>query len=433
MSGPIDHPERHALTAEVHARPFVAMDAPTRLVHIAMLSGEGGAAEDRAHLARLCAHFGVAAPAGAAIHAVIELGRLRLKWERHAEFCSWTFFAPGRIDDPFAGPVLGDVPDDWLAATPGHRLVPVRVALVERATASPTPAELARWFTAELVAGSRVAGGGATAWTDFAIHGDGYGRILLHDHTLRPRQAGRVVLRLLEIGTYRVMALLALPVAREIGPRVSGVDRDLLAITEAMRDMTQIGEERGLLERLIALAAEVERLTAASAYRFGAGRAYWAIVERRLAELREERIEGLQTIREVMERRLVPAMRTCEATAARLDAIAARLARASALLRTRVDIKLEAQNQDVLASMNRRARLQLRLQATVEGLSVAAISYYVVGLAGYGLKSLEAAGVIAHPDRYVGVALLIVVPAVWYLVRRIRRHLTAEPRATFDA
>src|SRR3546814_18423991 len=60
---------------------------------------------------------------------------------------------------------------------------------------------------------------------------------------------------------------------------------------------------------------------------------------------------------------------------------------ASNLLRTRVDIELEAQNRDVLMSMNRRARLQLRLQETVEGLSVVAISYYVVGLVGYAAKA----------------------------------------------
>src|SRR3546814_8262212 len=88
-----------------------------------------------------------------------------------------------------------------------------------------------------------------------------------------------------------------------------------------------------------------------------------------------------------MDRRLAPAMRTCESAAGRLETLASRVGRASNLLRTRVDIELEAQNRDVLMSMNRRARLQLRLQETVEGLSVVAISYYVVGLVGYAAKA----------------------------------------------
>jgi uncharacterized membrane-anchored protein len=132
----------------------------------------------------------------------------------------------------------------------------------------------------------------------------------------------------------------------------------------------------------------------------------------------------VQTIAEFMERRLAPALRTCAATAERLDAIAARLQRAGDLLRSRVDIALEAQNQALLASMDRRARIQLRLQATVEGLSVAAISYYVVGLIGYAAKALEKGGVPVHPELATGLAIPIVLVAVWALVRRVRRHVS---------
>src|SRR3546814_19661742 len=92
-----------------------------------------------------------------------------------------------------------------------------------------------------------------------------------------------------------------------------------------------------------------------------------------------------------MDRRLAPAMRTCESTAGRLETLASRVGRASNLLRTRVDIQLEAQNRDVLVSMNRRARLQLRLQETVEGLSVVAIRYYTVELAAHAAKVDHAA------------------------------------------
>lgn len=428
MASP-DHPLRAALTAEVHARPFATLRTPARITHIAMLSGEGGSAADRAHLDALLDQFGRPRPAKDANHLFQDFGGFRLKWERHTEFCTWTVFVDGLPASPFAAPALTALPEAWLDGLPGSRLVAVHVA-VERVDAPSAVDDLARHFDPELMAGSLVAGGGAEAWTDFRIHEDGFGRILVRDRALRPRQAGRLVQRLLEIETYRMMALLALPVAREVGPTISAADRELVAITASMHNLADLGDERRLLGKLTGLAAEVERVTAQSSYRFGAARAYDALVQRRIDELREQRIEGVQTIAEFMDRRLAPALRTCAATAERLEAIAERLSRAGQLLRSRVDIALEAQNQALLASMDRRAQIQLRLQATVEGLSVAAISYYVVGLIGYAVKALEKASLPVHPELATGLAIPIVVAVVWALVHRVRRRIesAASPR-----
>jgi uncharacterized membrane-anchored protein len=422
VAPPTDHPLRTALTNEVHARPFAALRTPARVSHVAMLSGEGGFAADRAHLDALLDQLGRPRPVADANHVLQDFGAFRLKWERHTEFCTWTVFVDGLAASPFASPAIAALPAAWVAGLPGSRLVAVHVA-VERAEGPSAVDDLARHFDPEFMAGSAVSGGGE-AWTDFRIHEDGFGRILVRDRALRPRQAGRLVQRLLEIETYRMMALLALPVAREVAPTISAADRELVAITAAMHNLGGLGDERRLLGKLTGLAAEVERVTAQSSYRFGAARAYDALVERRIGELREQRIEGVQTIAEFMERRLAPALRTCAATAERLDAIAARLQRAGDLLRSRVDIALEAQNQALLASMDRRARIQLRLQATVEGLSVAAISYYVVGLIGYAAKALEKGGVPVHPELATGLAIPIVLVAVWALVRRVRRHVS---------
>ena len=136
------------------------------------------------------------------------------------------------------------------------------------------------------------------------------------------------------------------------------------------------------------------------------------------------RVEGFQTISEFMDRRLAPAMRTCESVAERQERLSARLMRAANLLRTRVDVALEGQNRDLLASMNRRARLQLRLQQTVEGLSVVAISYYLLSLIGYLARAVTAAGVPLEVDLAVGLAVLPVAALVWFGVRRVRRRVT---------
>lgn len=432
MTGPADHPQREQLAREVHARPFAPLFPPERATHIAMLSGEGGAAHDRGHLRQLCERLGVRPPPHEANHEFLDFGAFRLKWERHGEFCTWSFFVRGPFDDPFDPPAIAAVPADWLAGLPGERLVATHLAVEARERPTRTADALPPGFAREVLAGSRIADGVGHAWTDFRLHEDGYSRILVQDRGFHDAfQAGRMVQRLLEIETYRLMALLALPIAREAGPRIGAIDRELATITTAMGDLGgsggDPGAERRLLERLMALAADVERMTAAADYRFGAARAYHALVEARVAELREQRADlAVPTIGDFMDRRVAPAMRSCQAVATRLQVLAERLARAGTLLRTRVDIALEAQNQQLLASMDRRARLQLRLQQTVEGLSVAAISYYVVGLIGYGLRAVEAAGWHLPHDLLTGLAIPLVVGLAWLGVRRLRRHIEAE-------
>ncbi len=423
-----EHPQRVALANEVHARPFLSLTAPERASHLAMASGELGVAADRAHLAALCERYGVAHPPPGTNHFVAELDGFRVKWERHTEFCTWTFLKAGAFGTPFAQNAIDLAPAEWVAAIPGERLVAVHLALLARDRTAPDIDELGGWLHADYVVGSTLAGGRAVAWTDFRLHADGFGRLVVHDRGLGNRQCGRVIQRLLEIETYRTMAMLALPVAREIGPRITAVDGELLAIMDAMPESTGIAGQRALLDRLTALSAQIERATAASDYRFGAARAYSDLVAKRVAELREERIEGLQTYREFMDRRFAPALRTCEATGERLSQMSRRLTRAGALLRTRVDIAVEAQNQDLLGSMDRRAQLQLRLQETVEGLSVAAITYYTVGLVAYALRALDAAGIHIDKDIGTGLAIPVVAVAVWFGLRRFRRSLERAAR-----
>jgi uncharacterized membrane-anchored protein len=425
--GPRDHPLRRALTNEVHARPFAPLGAPLRATHLALLSGEAAAETDRAQVARLCAQYGVAAPGEGDTHWMADFGTYQLKWERHTEFSTYSFFQPvappGEADyaEPFAAAALALVPEDWLEALPGEVLAGVHLEMESREAPQRNPGTLAKLFGTDNIAGSLVSGGAAAVWMDFALHPDGFGRILVHDRGMRPRQAGRLVQRLFEIETYRMMALLALPLARRYGADFTRAGERLTDITARMTSIAGLEDERRLLEELTGLSSQVEGMAAATSYRFSAARAYYALVRRRVEELREERFEGFQTLLEFVERRLAPAMRTCEAVSDRLDTLSRRITRAGELLRTRVDIQLEAQNSGVLKSMDRRARLQLRLQQTVEGLSVAAISYYLVGLISYAAKAAKAAGLGLDADIVTGLAIPVVVVAVGYGVWRVRR------------
>ncbi|MGF1593178.1 MAG: DUF3422 family protein [Kiloniellaceae bacterium] len=427
IDGLRDHPLRATLNAEVHSRPFAKLQAPERISHLALLSGEGAAPRERRHVAALCQSRGLAGPPENTNHFTCDLGPFRLKWERHTEFSTYTFFLNGPFADaPFAGRAVDLVPREWIAGLPGDMLVGVHLELLAAGSREPDAAALQEMFGHDNIVGGLVSGGSAAVWMDFRVQDDGFARILLRDGDLRPRQAGRLVQRLLEIETYRMMALLAFPAAKRHSAGLASIGERLTTITGRLTEGGDIGAERRLLDELMALSSEIEDVAAATTYRFSAASAYYALVLRRVEELREQRVEGLQTLSEFVDRRLAPAMRTCEAVAERLETLSRRVARASQLLRARVDIQLEAQNRDLLESMNRRARLQLRLQQTVEGLSIAAITYYLASLVGYLAKGLKAGGLPVNPEIATAASIPLLVPAIWLGLRQLHRRLRRD-------
>jgi uncharacterized membrane-anchored protein len=272
-----------------------------------------------------------------------------------------------------------------------------------------------------------VVGGAARAWSDFKIHDDGFSWILLRDCGLSDNQTGRLAKRLLEINAYRATALIGFPLAREAAGPLGGADQRLAQVASRLatgESSKQDAFEHELLTELTGIAAEIEDVAARTTYRFDASRAYYLVMEQRLQQLRQTRIEGLQTFSEFLDARLAPAIATCDATQRRQHDLAERASRLTTLLRARVDIALQEQNRRLLESMDRRAQLQVRLQETVEGLSVIAIGYYGVGLVGYALKGLEGSGLPINPELGMGIALPFVIGFAWFGLRRLKRHLT---------
>jgi uncharacterized membrane-anchored protein len=419
---PRDHPERRALNDEVHARPPDNLEAPVRLSYL-VLVGTGSRAEDVANLARLLEGSGAAKPASDTNHFSADLGSFRVKWERHTEFCRYTFYANGVEKIPFSQPAISLVPQSWLSELKGETIAAVHAIVVKGAKALDPVKITDLYFNGNTIIGSTLSGGAGRAYTDFRIHADGFGRLLVCDHHMTPRQSGRLVQRLLEIDTYRMMALLALPVARMLTPQLGEAEKELQDVMNAMQSAGD-AEEPLLLDRLTKLEASVERQYTDNHYRFSAANAYYDLVQQRIEELREERIEGFQTFREFNDRRFLPAIATCRSVSARQSALSERIAHATVLLSTRVSVSREKQNQDILQSMDRRANLQLRLQQTVEGLSIAAITYYIVGLVYYAAKGFMPTGGRLSPETVAALSIPIALVVVAYGLRRFRKSLT---------
>lgn len=438
----LNHTLRVPLAAEIHSRPFLVLEAPEAVSHLAVYRDrdhagppDSNSASQHALLAALCGHFGVAAPAPGASYFYHDFGRFRLKWECHTEFATYTLAqrrpAGQTLAEAFAQMPSSHLPHAWLDGLAGRVLVAAHVVLEP---GEGDPAQVQQAFERDVLVGSGVMRV-AQLWTDFAIQSDGFSRFVIRDVGIRAQEGGRLVQRTLEIETYRMMALLGLPLAQQVGQALNAIESELAGLTSAMvatetatgteRRLDDGGAEQRLLDQIMVLAARLEKLTLDSSYRFSASKAYFRIVNARIEELREVRIEGLQTVEEFMERRLAPAMSTCEATAARQNALALRIANTNGLLRTRVGIVQELQNRQILQSLNTRAAQQLRLQQSVEGLSVAAISYYVVGLFSYAGKAAKGVGLLSNPDVALGVLVPVVAAAVWLGLRQMHRRLHA--------
>ena len=430
---PIDHPERTLLAAEVHARPTAAVLSPAAVSCLALL--DAAPAETYDHLRELAAMSGVDMPATEAAHTIVELPGLSVKWERHGEFVSFTFVRPlpgARLETLEEFPTAFDaIPAEWLAQIPGRTISATDIALLR---GSGDPAGLAtavRWFAADALAGSVVLDGAAHLFTDFVPRGSETGakrtRWLAIDNGMGPAQCARLVQRVAEIEIYRMVALLALPLARAALPELDQIERrlaEITAATAALEDQADVEqsqrEERRLLDELTRVAAEVEHSVAETAFRFSAGEAYWAIVRSRVAEFREQRIGDVRTIGGFLSRRLAPAMSSAAAAARRQEELSARIERASTLLRTRVDVALEEQNQKLLVTMDRRSQASLRIQQAVEGLSVAAITYYGASLVSYLVKPLKHIWPGLETDWIVAASIPLIALGAWRVLEHVR-------------
>ena len=425
MSHMIDHPLRQSSANELHARPFPTIAAPARAAFFAYKSAddETGRDEvaDRTHLCRLLDMYDVAHPDDGATHFFGQLGSVWVKWECHTEFVTYTAILDDKGNVPFDGSEFDIFPAEWLADLPGLTLSSTSLRIESDLETELIKGKLSDWFVSESLAVSRVLDNAAVIAGDYRMDGNGHLRfaVFVPPSTGR-RRVGRIVQRLNEIEVYKTMSMLGLIRARALSSQLNLIDNEMSELVAALAD-DQISAEDNL-HALLRLSAKLEHHSARVAYRFAASKAYSAIVAQRIEVLREGQFEGRQTFREFMMRRFDPAMRTVQALDARLQDLIARAIRTGDLLRTRVDVERQGQSQELLTSMNRRADVQLRLQKTVEGLSIVAISYYATGLVLYVL-----APVAAMSDWPKGVLTACVVPVVvgvvYLALRRIRRHI----------
>ncbi len=421
---PADVASRSVLHNEIHTRPSANIELPALIFYVAVINANVTVQDELQHLQQLPSQSDLPIEKLRTNFCQLQFSTHTLIWERHTEFTRYTLIQklPNEVLWGQAFPDLSPsvaVDSDWIRAIPGRTITAIQLAILTQGMEDQNSLRHAKlWLGDGPLIGSKMGRNSnglphSHLLSNLRIDEQGFERILVLASTeTSPNRAGRIVQRILELETYRMMALLSLPVAKSLGSKLAHTEVQLVNITQRLE--RQIDADEILLKDLASLAVQVESATAEHSFRFSAARAYNAIVLERISEMRETPLSGIQTIGEFMQRRLAPAMATVNATSDRLGNLAERVSRASALLRTRVEILAEQQNQQLLEKLTRGQALQLRLQSTVEGLSIAAITYYVVSLALYVGKTMKALGMNINPEVFAG----LMIPFVLFFARK---------------
>ena len=400
------HPQRQYLHNELHARPSLYFDEPAHVFHVAFLGGE---VECNELLQKCC-------PEPIDLRATQGITRLNghpLKWERHAEFFTITLVVTSSCNDL----TWTDLPD--VLAQKIELYLSEMINSVQIVVRGEAGLNLASYGFKD-PCGSCVGGGDAVVWSDFRLGKDGDNHLLFVNRRLNAYRQGRMIRRLLEIETYRMMASLTLSTAKSLSAQLDVFETSLVSLSERNAN-TKSQDAKALLADISNLSAQIVSSTAKTRHRFSATQAYAQLVFERLGELRESHVGDCQRLGVFIERRFKPTVRYCTVIEQRLEHLAKSVANLGDLLQARVQVEMEEQNSEILKSLNSRAAAQIKMQRAVEGLSIIAITYYLLNLLKLGYSGLHLLGVEVPPREAMLTMMPFAIGIFALIVLRIKK------------
>ena len=429
---------------ELHARPYIKLGNNLRTFHFAFLIRDNDEIKAWKHLNKYLISEGFQElPKEHHKYWVAESENLIIRYECHTEFISLTLIYPNTIlsqkkiiSNLFEDKFLSKLPSQFLRNFPGQHFLSTWVEMASSAY-NYKPIDLEKYFFHDNFAGSNVAEDGANVFISFKTDSSnfinsGFRRVFIQNKNLRTRRTGRLLQRIVELETYQVLSLLGLPQVRKETSNLSYLEKKITEITKSVsskakknlinKSKTNQNYQKDLNE-LSYVVAKIEEIASSTNYRLSATSAYYKLVAQRIIDLREERLESFQTHNEFLSRRLQPAIRTCEAFSRRLESLAVRAQRADNLVRTQIEMSIQIQNKNLLESMEARARAQLRLQETVESLSIVAITYYVVGLLSTLVEPIGFDKMFISKSVFLSLSVPIILIIIWYIAKMVRKRI----------
>jgi hypothetical protein len=415
-----DHELRLRVVGEMHLRRWPRITAPCHVIQWVLNVDDDERAQE---LIAIEAQSGNDGLVGNPSHREGQINPgVSFTWERQSEGSSLTLFAHSGTESGYLDPTTDP---ELYASIMWAQSLPGRIVRSTRVWIAATDADIKQLMKAipfsrsELV--SSQIGEDIRMWSDFRIMDDGFGRLLVAANGADPYDLTRQLQRLQELGNYRNKALLGLPVARECWPQLDMTEARLRNLFNRLAN----NEDRDdtLLEDLSVLALDLASVSTSISFRMDAARAYGKIVEERLEQVDSRPIEGYASLADFTQRRFSPAMNTCIATTERIARLEKGTEQLGSLLRARVDTHIENQNAQLLGSMERSISSQVRLQRMVEGLSVIALSYYLLSLIKFALYAVPASDTHVSHEFIVGVLVIPVLAGVWLSMRLLKKRL----------
>ena len=418
---------RQSLSEELHARAFYDFDGAGRFIRFVYLVGN----DDSAVLNYVNDYLRSRAlsPVQAAEKFYrIELDGFALRVERHTEFLTISFVEKGLkvqtgiSKDAFREESLPHMPFAWARNAPAALFHAIWVEVGGQPPTKLEQSDMLQVLDSRAVASNNFSDAAAQVHFAFDIDSAGYSRVVVFNKSIEAIRMGRIVQRIVEVETYRLLSLLGLATVKAYSTRLTDIEEVLNGLTNdlAKEIKKPDGQVQQLLTVLSSQAADVEDIYSRTSYRLSATKAYLGILTGRLERMQLTRLSGFQGVRGFLDRRMTPAMDSCTAFSERLASLSQRINRAGALLRTQTELVIQRQNRDLLQSMDQRAKHQLRLQQTVERLSIAAVTYYGVGLVGYIAVSLPIDQWGLSLSYIKAGAVPIIALAVWMAIRKVK-------------
>ena len=427
---------------ELHARPYIKLGNNLRTFHFAYLIKENDEKKSWNYLDKFLRKINFQKlPNESSKYWVAEGKDLTVRYECHTEFISLTLIYPNKIENKnkpklFDENFLNLLPIEFLENFPGDHFLSTWIEMVP-SNFNFRPIDIEDYFYHDNFSGSNVAEDGANVFMSFKSDrtdflGSGFRRVFIQNKNLRTRRTGRLLQRIVELETYQVLSLLGLPQVRQETSHLSNLEKQITEITKsvsktAKKNLTKKSidypDYQQDLNELSYVVAKIEEIDSSTNYRLSATAAYYKLVEQRIQDLREERLESFQTSYEFLSRRLQPAIRTTEAFSRRLESLATRAQRADNLVRTQIEMGVQIQNKNLLESMELRARAQLRLQETVESLSIVAITYYIVGLLSTLVEPINFEKFFISKTVFLALCVPIILILIWYIAKMVRKKI----------